>query len=164
MAKIVSRNAVSDLKHSLAENPATQNEILTKMVPDAPTEEFSNASLSLEKDQVTLRVAITSGAAGAIASWSGKGISSVVKGGTAGLYTVTLGAAYTQLLEVRVCSVLATVSAVAAAQVSMDPATYQADIRSSGEVVVQLADGAGAAVDPEEDEVTILTIVMNYAA
>lgn len=162
MAKIVSTEALHDLKANLAPNAASQAEILSKLVPEAPSADFYNASLSLEKDMVSLRCAITVGASGAVTSFDGKGIKSVTKEVADGQYTVELTAAYSKFLELRGSVISASISDVTTVQALMAPATIDADIASTG-LVVQCLDAAGAAANAASGEVINLMIVMSWA-
>lgn len=60
---------------------------------------FSLPEGALENRVVSLYCAVTIGSSGAVASYSGKGIASVVKESAAGQYTVTLQDQYNALLH-----------------------------------------------------------------
>jgi PKD repeat protein len=86
------------------------------------------------------------GASGAVTSFKGAGVASVVRNST-GNYTITLSATYQRLLFASGTVVNATATSVAAVQVFQAAATVQSSFKSTGAITVQLLDFAGAAVD-----------------
>jgi hypothetical protein len=114
-------------------------------------------TLAYETELVKIYGSIVVGAAGAVTSFQGGGFESVTKETAAGNYTIGLKHAYDRLLFVNVVPVKATVSDVASVQVLNAPATLQATFKG-GEVVIQLLDEAGAAVNAASGEVLLVEI------
>jgi hypothetical protein len=109
---------------------------------------YKNA-YALEQDVISLFGSVLFGAAGAVTSFKGGGITSVVKEAAAGQYTITLSDRFARLLAFKPQIINDAVTAVAQTMVFKDAATLQADIKSDGKITVQMLDFAGAAVNPE---------------
>jgi hypothetical protein len=109
---------------------------------------FSLHQMTMEKDTVTLFAYVDVGASGAVSSSNGGGLVSVVKEATAGQYTVTMDKGYNRLLAYDVKVVGSALSAVANVQLLLAPAAAQTAVQSTGALVFQCVDYAGAAVNP----------------
>jgi len=105
-------------------------------------------SYFFERNVVTIFAKAVIGAAGAVTSFKGGGLSSVVKEATAGQYSITLSDKYNQLLKAEGSVVHATISGVAAVQVLENPALIQAEFLADKTFKIQCVDYAGAAVNP----------------
>lgn len=104
-------------------------------------------SMSYEADTVKIYGSIVVGAAGAVASFAGGGISGVVKEATAGQYSITLADRLNRLLFVSGMVVQGAISTVAHLQVLEAPASLQADVKADGTFKIQLVDAGLLAVD-----------------
>lgn len=105
-------------------------------------------SYFFERNVVTIFAKALIGASGAVTSFKGGGLASVVKESTAGQYLITLSDKYNQLLKVEGAVVHATISGVAAVQVLENPASIQADFLADKTFKIQCVDYTGAAVNP----------------
>lgn len=104
---------------------------------------------SFEKDLVTIHGQVLIGAAGAVTSYQGGGVSAVTKvAATTGQYDIVLEDKYSKFMGAEFTLALASLVNVASVQVFQAPATMQADIIASKTVRIAVADFAGAAVDP----------------
>ena len=122
-------------------------------------------SLTMEKETVKLYAFITVGAAGAVSSFKGAGISNVVKEVADGQYTVTLDQKWQRLLGVNHQIIDDALSAVAQSQVLNDFATVQTAILSGTPAFkVQLIDYAGAAVNAAAGAVVQLEITLRRSS
>lgn len=94
---------------------------------------------TFEKDTVTIFGQFEIGASGAVTAGTvkGGGVSGVVKEATAGQYTISFRDKYSRLLDFKAQIVDDSISQVASIQVLQDPATLQADVKASGELIVQ---------------------------
>jgi hypothetical protein len=104
-------------------------------------------SMSYEADTVKLYGSLVVGAAGAVASFAGGGISGVVKETAAGQYSITLADRLNRLLFVSGMVVQGAISTVAHLQVLEAPATLQAGVKADRTFVIQLVDESLAAVN-----------------
>lgn len=117
----------------------------------------------LEVDLVKLFGSVVIGSSGAVTSFQGGGIASVVKESTAGQYTITLSDRFAFFLMGHFRTVGASALAVAAIQVLETPATFQADIKSDGAITIQCLDFAGAAVNPASGAELMFELVMRQS-
>lgn len=101
-----------------------------------------------ERNVVTIFAKANIDASGAVSSYKGGGLASVVKETTDGQYSVTLSDKYNQLLKADMAVISAAISGVAAVQVLEDPATLQADFLADNTFKIQCVDDAGLAVNP----------------
>lgn len=104
-------------------------------------------SMSYEADTVKIYGSIVVGAAGAVTSFAGGGISGVVKETADGQYSVTLADRLNRLLFVSGMVVQDAISTVAHLQVLEDPADLQADVKADRTFVLQLVDETLTAVN-----------------
>lgn len=104
-------------------------------------------SMSYEADTVKIYGSIVVGAAGAVTSFAGGGISGVVKETAAGQYSITLADRLNRLLFVSGMVVQGAISTVAQLQVLEDPATLQTDVKADRTFKVQLVNASLLAVD-----------------
>ncbi len=102
---------------------------------------------------------MTAGSSGAVSAFTGGGIALVHKESTAGQYTITFSDQFRRLLSVRGEMERATPSVVASVQLLMAPATLQATVISTKQIVIQCLDYAGAAVNPESGAVLNFVVV-----
>lgn len=102
---------------------------------------------SFEKEVGDIYGKIVVGASGAVTSFQGAGIASVVKEATAGQYTITLQAGFMRLLAVSASVVDSAASDIAMVQVLATPADLQADFKADKAIVIQCLDFAGVAAD-----------------
>jgi len=119
---------------------------------------------TLEVDTVTLFGEINVGAAGAVSSIAGAGISGVTKEVAAGQYTIALDDQFARFFGIKVLGVDDAALTFGQVQVFQDPATLQADIKSSGEIVIQLLDFAGVAVDAASGTKLLVEIVLRQSS
>lgn len=103
--------------------------------------------LTYEADTVKIYGSIVIGTTGAVASFSGGGISGVVKETTAGQYSVTLKDRLNRLLFVSGIVVQGAISTVAQLQILEAPATLQTDVKADRTFKVQLVNASLLAVD-----------------
>lgn len=103
---------------------------------------------SYEKEVGDIYGCITVGASGAVSLTQGAGVKSVTKLATAGQYEIATAATYSRLLAASASVVNSSVTSVAAVQVLEAPATYQAEFKADGKIILQCLDFAGAAVNP----------------
>lgn len=101
---------------------------------------FRKDLAALEQGLVHLYLKVVVGASGAVTSFEGKGVKSVVKESAAGRYTITLEDSYPEILHVSLSPLVAS------------PATGQGLLPSvasisSSSVVVQLLDDASVAAN-----------------
>jgi hypothetical protein len=118
---------------------------------------------TLEKDTVTLYGSIVIGAAGAVGTVKGGGISGVVKSGT-GLYTISFEDQWSRYLDGKVGIVKATAPNIAMTYVKNNPATLQADVQANKAVIIECLDFAGAAADPASGTVLSFTAVFRKSS
>lgn len=104
-------------------------------------------SMQYEADTVKLYGSIVVGAAGAVASFAGGGISGVVKETAAGQYSITLADRLNRLLFVSGMVVQGAISTVANLQVLEVPADLQTDVKADRTFKIQLVDETLTAVD-----------------
>jgi hypothetical protein len=122
-------------------------------------------SLTKEKETVKLYAFITIGAAGAVSSFKGGGILSVVKEATAGQYTVTLDQKWQRLLGVSHKVIDNAVSPIAQCQLLNDFATLQTAIKTgTPALLIQLLDYAGLAADATATTVLQLEISLRRSS
>jgi len=114
-------------------------------------------TLAYETELVKLYGSLVVGASGAVTSFQGGGIESITKETAAGNYTIKLKHQYDRLLFVEVKPVKATVSDVTSCQILKAPANLQADFKA-GDVVIQLLDADGAAVNAASGEAILFEI------
>ena len=119
---------------------------------------FSRDQMTLEKDTVTLFANVTIGASGAVSSSFGGGLVSVVKESTAGQYTVTFDKGYSRLFSYDVRVVHSSVTAVASVQIKLTPAALLTAVQTTGAIVFQCLDFAGAAVNPESGAALLIKV------
>lgn len=119
---------------------------------------------TFEADTVTIFGSAVIGGSGAVGSVKGGGIASVTKESTAGQYTIQLSDRYSRFLSFIAGTTLGTVSAIARVQVLMAPATLQATVKSTGQILVQCLDYAGAAANPESGSVLSFRITMRNSS
>lgn len=113
-----------------------------------------------EKDSVTVYGSVTFGAAGAVGSFQGGGVTSVTKvAATTGQYLITFDDQFTRLLFPSFQLVNDALSAVAAIQLFQEASTLQADVTNNKSFIIALADFAGAAVDPEDGSQIMFKVV-----
>lgn len=101
---------------------------------------------SFEKEVGDIYAKFIAGATGAVSSFKGAGVKSVVRNST-GNYTITLSATFQRLLMVSGIVSSATAKNVGI-QLFGTPANVQTNFLANGTVTVQLTDNTGAAVDP----------------
>lgn len=118
----------------------------------------------LEVDLVNLFGSVVIGASGAVTSFQGGGISSIVKESTAGQYTITLSDRFAFFLMAKFAVVGASALAVAQVQVLETPATFQASIKSDGAITIQCLDFAGAAVNPASGAEIMVEMIMRQSS
>lgn len=121
-------------------------------------------SYQLEQDVYRLFANATIGAAGAVSSTKGMGITSIAKQATAGQYIVTLSEPYNRFLKLNADVVAAAISGVASVQMLATPSTMQASIQSSRQLTIQCVDYAGAAVNPPSGSQIMLNIQMRNSS
>jgi hypothetical protein len=102
----------------------------------------------MEKQVVHLYIDADIGASGAVTAAKGGALTSVVKQATAGQYNLTLDSNYSRLLSAHVCCVGASATGVAAVDILQSPAAIGTAIKTTGALVLQCYDYAGAAVNP----------------
>lgn len=105
------------------------------------------------------------GASGAVSSFSGKGVLSIVKETAAGQYTLTLTAAFPKLIAAaaRAYGPSAT-GVVSEAQLFETPATIQADFLSGKNVTVQFYDYAGVATNPASGSAVVFRVTVSNSS
>jgi hypothetical protein len=103
--------------------------------------------LSYEADTVEIFGGIVIGAAGAVTSFQGGGVESVVKETAAGQYTIKLKHNMNRFLFLETLVVGAAISTAAQVQLLETPATLQADFKGSRELTIQIVNEALAAVN-----------------
>lgn len=103
--------------------------------------------LTYEADTVKIYGSIIVGASGAVTSFSGGGISGVVKETAAGQYSITLKDTLNRLLFVSGLVVQGAISTVAQMQVLEAPSSLQTDVKADRTFKVQLVDETLTAVD-----------------
>lgn len=86
---------------------------------------------TLEQDSVTLFAQVVIGSSGAVTSYKGGGIASVVKEATAGQYTVTLTDKWSKLLFVESQKVQSSISQIEQIQVLETAAGLQSEIQGA---------------------------------
>lgn len=118
---------------------------------------------SLEVDLVKLFGSFVIGSSGAVTSWQGGGILSVVKESTAGQFTITLTDRFAFFLAGRFQAVGAAALGVATIQILETPATFQASIKSDGAITIQCLDFAGAAVNPASGAEIMIELTMRQS-
>lgn len=116
---------------------------------------------SYEKEVGDIYPKIVVGATGAVSSFKGAGVKSVVRN-SVGNYTITLSATYQRLLAASVTVVASTITTVASSQVMQDPATLQAGFVANGTVTIQLVNAAGAAVDAPSGANILVTLAVRF--
>lgn len=109
---------------------------------------YSLTHESLEKQVVHLYINVDIGASGAVTLAKGGALTSFVKQATAGQYNLTLDSNYSKLLDIRVLALNATASGVAQVDVLQDHTTVKTALQTTGAIVLQCYDYAGAAVNP----------------
>lgn len=124
----------------------------------------------MEADTVSLYGSFNVGSSGAVASFAGGGIASVVKESTAGQYTITLTDKYSRFLEFAAMQCDDAVSQVASIQLLEDPATLQSSIKSGGAFTIQcLAIESDAtpqliAANPADGALVMFKVVMRNSS
>lgn len=118
---------------------------------------------TLEVDTVTMFLAIVIGAAGAVTSISGGGISGVTKEAAAGQYSIALEDKFARLLHAHVMGVDDAALTFAQAQIFENPATLQADVKADGVFKIQLLDFAGVAVNAASGTTLLVEIKMRQS-
>lgn len=118
---------------------------------------FRKDLAALEQGLVHLYLKVTVGASGAVSSFSGKGVLSVVKESAAGRYTITLEDSYPEILHASVLPVIAS------------PATGQGLIPSlasisDSSIVVQLLDDASVAANAPSAAVLLIEIKLKNSS
>ncbi len=101
---------------------------------------------TLEQDSVTLFAQVVIGSSGAVTSYKGGGIASVVKEATAGQYTVTLTDKWSKLLFIECSEVQSTISQVAKIQVLETAAGLQSEVRGATGFKLQCLTATSASV------------------
>lgn len=109
---------------------------------------YSLTSESLEKQVVHLFIDIDIGASGAVTTAKGGALASVTKQATAGQYNIVLDSNYSRLLGFHVSALGASATGVAATDILQSPAALLTAIKTTGALVLQCYDYAGAAVNP----------------
>lgn len=126
--------------------------------------QYNQFRLSLEKELVDLFGSAVIGSSGAVGTVKGGGIKSVVKESTDGQYTITLEDRFARFLGFSAGVLAATKTSVAAVQVLGTPATFQADVKSTGQIVVQCLDFAGTEVNPPSGSVLSFGITVRRSS
>ena len=116
---------------------------------------------SYERDIVEIYAKITIGALGAVASYSGKGVSAVTKLATAGQYQIALQDNFNMLLDADVMVVSSTgISAAPLVGIKTDSVSSA----SAPLLVIQMANVAGAATAPASGEILYVRICVRNAS
>lgn len=120
---------------------------------------------SIERELCFLFGSAVIGAAGAVGTVKGLGIASVTHTGT-GLYTIELEDEYYRYISGKVGFIHATGgSGIATVEMAHNPATFQADFKSTKQINVKCLDFTGAAADPAAGSVMgFETLVRNSSA
>ena len=119
---------------------------------------YSRDTMVLERDSVALYADITIGASGAVTTAKGGGIASVVKQATAGQYNVVLDSQFNKLLYADATTLGSVTSGVSSVQLLQAPDTISTSIKTTGPLVIQCYDAAGAAVNPASGTVIKLKL------
>lgn len=119
---------------------------------------------SLEKSVVKLYATLTIGASGAVASFQGGGIESIVKESGAGLYTVTTEDKWSRILSVQIQHVGQSASLVKSWSIDSAIASLQSGYASSREIVMQGYNATGTEVNPASGEAFIMEITMRHSS
>lgn len=111
---------------------------------------------SLEKGKCSLYGNAEIGASGAttISAVKSKGIASITRGGSAGLYTVTLQDKYVDLFMLHASFIKSSDPGVAYVYI------VSQDVAGAKTVVFQCADASGAAVDPASGSTMMIELVL----
>jgi hypothetical protein len=110
---------------------------------------FDQGVWTLQKEVCLLEGNFVVGSSGAVATVKGSGISSVVKNGTDGNYTITLEDSYNRYLAGTWGIIKNTsFSGVSNIEIQQDPATFQATFQANKTITIQCYDNSGAAVNP----------------
>lgn len=109
---------------------------------------FCEWALSLEKRPVSLFCKLVVGAAGAVSSYQGLGLSSITKESGDGLYSITLSDQYQALFGINVVGVLGSAVSFAGCYIKETPTSLQTDFKADKTFKVEFLDFAGAAVNP----------------
>lgn len=123
-----------------------------------------------EADTVTLYGSFVVGAAGAVASFQGGGIESVVKESADGQYTITLSDTYNRFLKFDADVVWDEISQVVKIQQLQDPATLQEEVTQDREIVIQCLgptatdDTELVEANPEEDALIMFRVVLRNSS
>jgi hypothetical protein len=119
---------------------------------------------SLEKSVVKLYATLTIGASGAVSSFQGGGIESIVKESGDGLYTITTEDKWSRILSVQIQHVGDTASDVKSWSVDTAIATLQSGYASSKEIALQGYNATGTEVNPASGEAFIMEITMRHSS
>jgi len=123
-----------------------------------------------EKDTVSIYGSVLIGNSGAVTSFQGAGVASVVKESADGQYTITLTDKFNRFLRMDMGIIDDAISQVSGIQILMDPASMQADIKSTKEIVIQCvgptatADTALVAANPASGALIQFRIVMRNSS
>lgn len=116
---------------------------------------------SYERDLVDIYARVVIGASGAVTSYSGKGIASVVKEATAGQYTINLQDNFNLLMDVSLMSQNA--SGISLAPIVGILADNISSSTAPG-VTIQMATEAGVAGNPASGDVLLIKISARNAS
>jgi len=110
---------------------------------------FNQYIYGYQQDIVEIYAQFDIGASGAVTAGTveGPGLTSVVKESTAGQYTLTFTDQFPRFLWLEAEAFYTTATAVAAIDILADPVNVASDVLNTKQVVIQLRDYAGSAVN-----------------
>ncbi len=123
---------------------------------------FFQFQKSLQRELVNLKLKMTIGSSGAVASiQESKGIVSVTKETGAGNYTILLKDSYNRLMGMSMVSISGSSAATAP---EMNIVSEQVSSSTVPKIVIQLRSDAGAATNPASGEVIMVDICLCNAS
>lgn len=98
---------------------------------------------------------------GAVGTVKGGGVSGVVKDATAGQYTIQMDQTYNRILFLHAGAFgPSPLNVQGSAQLLANPATFQSDVASTGQLTVQFLDFTGAPANPTPGSVATARITL----